>query len=53
VESGAKTLDGLGMLIEQAAFSQAYWLSGVLPEKSPLSETEYSSLRASLSKLLK
>jgi shikimate dehydrogenase len=52
-EAGAKTLDGLGMLIVQAAFSQVYWLTGILPEKSPITDAEYLALRESLSKLLK
>lgn len=42
--AGAKTLNGLGMLIEQAALSQIFWLTGLLPDGSPLSEGEYKSL---------
>ena len=47
--AGAKTLNGLGMLIEQAALSQIYWLTGLLPDASPLSESEYESLKEFLS----
>jgi shikimate dehydrogenase len=47
--AGAKTMNGLGMLIEQAALSQVFWLTGLLPDASPLSETEYESLKEVLS----
>lgn len=43
--AGAKTLNGLGMLIEQAALSQLFWLTGLLPDGSPLSEGEYELLK--------
>ena len=47
--AGAKTMNGLGMLIEQAALSQVFWLTGLLPDGSPLSESEYESLKEILS----
>lgn len=47
-EAGAKTMNGLGMLIEQAALAQHYWLTGVLPERSPLSEEEYQRIKLRL-----
>ncbi len=50
---GAKTQSGLGMLIEQAAFAQAYWMTGIMPDRSALSDEEYSDLKITLSKLLK
>jgi len=50
--AGAKTLGGLGMLIEQAALAQAYWLSGSQPERSPLADEEYHQLLATVSKEL-
>jgi shikimate dehydrogenase len=43
--AGAKTMNGLGMLIEQAALSQVFWLTGILPDASPLNESEYDSLK--------
>lgn len=43
--AGAKTHDGLGMLIEQAAFSQYYWMKSELPEASPLTDDEYYSTK--------
>ncbi len=50
---GAKTVGGLGMLIEQAALSQVFWLTGLCPTTSPLSNQEYQNmyelLRQSLS----
>jgi len=49
---GAKTLNGLGMLIEQAALSQVFWLTGLLADASPLSESEYESVENSLIQLL-
>jgi shikimate dehydrogenase len=50
--SGAKTLNGLGMLIEQAALSQVFWLTGLMPDASPLSETDYDSMKEALTKIL-
>ena len=49
---GAKILNGAGMLIEQAALSQIFWLTGVLPDGSPLSESEYESLEYHFSQFL-
>jgi shikimate dehydrogenase len=48
-EAGAKTMNGLGMLIEQAAFAQHYWLTGVLPDRSPLFDSEYKDIKSKLS----
>ena len=50
--SGAKTMNGLSMLIEQAALSQVFWLTGLLPDASPLSEIEYESLKEVLTNSL-
>ena len=50
---GAKTLSGLGMLIEQAAFAQGYWMTGVMPDRSALSNDEYVDLKFTLSTLVK
>ncbi len=50
--AGAKTMNGLGMLIEQAALSQVFWLTGLLPDASPLSETEYQTLKDDLTNSL-
>ncbi|MHB8391954.1 MAG: shikimate dehydrogenase family protein [Acidobacteriaceae bacterium] len=49
---GAKTLDGLGMLIEQAALSQYFWTTGAEAESSELSSNEFHLLHTSLAKLL-
>jgi len=51
-EAGAKTMNGLGMLIEQAALSQQYWLTGELAATSPLSDEEYQTIKARLEKEL-
>jgi shikimate dehydrogenase len=51
-EAGAKTHDGLGMLIEQAAFSQYYWMKSELPETSPLSDEEYYQIKERAALLL-
>jgi shikimate dehydrogenase len=51
-EAGAKTHDGLGMLIEQAAFSQYYWMKSELPETSPLSDDEYYNIKQRAALLL-
>jgi shikimate dehydrogenase len=50
---GAKTLDGLGMLIEQAALSQYFWITGTESQASVLTNEEFQKLHASLSKHLK
>jgi shikimate dehydrogenase len=52
VQAGAKTMNGLGMLIEQAAYAQQYWLTRILPERSPLSDAEYQSIKERLTKEL-
>jgi shikimate dehydrogenase len=49
---GATTLGGLGMLIEQAALAETYWLTGELTESSPLSTEQYFALKEHLVKLL-
>ncbi|MEP7235925.1 MAG: hypothetical protein ABI778_11580 [Ignavibacteriota bacterium] len=50
--SGAKTMNGLGMLIEQAALSQVFWITGLLSDSSPLSQLEYDSLKSLLTNSL-
>ncbi len=50
--SGAKTINGLGMLIEQAALSQVFWLTGLLPKDSPLTFEEFTTIYERLSVLL-
>ena len=45
---GSKTMHGLGMLIEQAALSQVFWMTGFLLDASPLSAEQYITLRTSL-----
>lgn len=50
--AGAKTHDGLGMLIEQAAYSQYYWMKSELPESSPLSDDEYFRIKERAALLL-
>ncbi len=49
---GARALDGLGMLIEQAALAQHFWMKGFESEQSLLSFDEFQILHASLSKYL-
>ncbi|MEI8133649.1 MAG: hypothetical protein WCH46_01070 [bacterium] len=49
---GAKTSNGIGMLIEQAALSQIFWLNGIVPDSSPLSQTEFDSLEYHLTQFL-
>jgi shikimate 5-dehydrogenase len=49
---GARTIDGLGMLIEQAALSQYFWLTGKESFKSMLTNSEHQILHESLSKLV-
>ncbi len=51
-QAGARTLDGLGMLIEQAALSQYFWMTGREAKESVLSMEEFQTLHASCSKLL-
>lgn len=47
--SGARTISGLGMLIEQAALSQYIWMKGEPLAGSPLREKEYQHLYETLS----
>jgi len=49
---GAKTLGGLGMLIEQAALSEWIWLTDESRKDSPLTEHQYFALKEQLSSLL-
>jgi shikimate dehydrogenase len=50
--AGASTMDGLGMLIEQAALSQYLWMTGAESDASLLSSSEYLKLRETLAPLL-
>ncbi len=47
-EAGAKRVSGLGMLIEQAALSQTFWLTNEIPTDSPLTLEEYFEIKAKL-----
>ncbi|HWF44794.1 MAG TPA: hypothetical protein VG537_09145 [Candidatus Kapabacteria bacterium] len=49
---GSTTMDGLGMLIEQAALSQYLWLTGAESHASLLSSSEFLQLRDTLAPLL-
>lgn len=49
-EAGAKIMNGLGMLIEQAALAQSFWLTGILQDDSPLSQDEFKSIVEIISK---
>ncbi|MFI5202031.1 MAG: shikimate dehydrogenase family protein [Candidatus Kapaibacterium sp.] len=51
-QGGAQAVDGLGMLIEQAALSQYFWMTGFESATSVLSMDEFQMLHTSLSKLL-
>jgi shikimate dehydrogenase len=51
-DGNATTVDGLGMLIEQAAFSQYFWMTGTEATESLLSLESFHSVRASLAPLL-
>lgn len=42
--AGATTIDGLGMLIEQAALSQMIWLTGSMPAHSPLTDRQFHAV---------
>jgi shikimate dehydrogenase len=53
ISGGAKTMNGLGMLIEQAALSQTFWLTGEVKDVSPLVEDEYRSIRTYCEALLR
>ncbi|HEY3874635.1 MAG TPA: hypothetical protein VGM92_04110 [Candidatus Kapabacteria bacterium] len=48
-KSGARIIDGLGMLIEQAALSQYFWMIGMERNRSALSQSEFNELHRSLS----
>lgn len=50
--AGAKTVSGLGMLIEQAALSQVFWFTGLSPLISPLSDDEFKAVYSSLASTL-
>jgi shikimate dehydrogenase len=50
--AGAKTLGGLGMLIEQAALSQVFWFTGLSPIISPLSDDEFKAIYSSVAPLV-
>lgn len=50
--AGARTMNGLGMLIEQAALSQVFWQNGMIPAMSPLTNDEYRSLKEKFTKHL-
>jgi shikimate dehydrogenase len=49
---GVQIIDGLGMLIEQAALSQYFWMTGNEVDHSLLTCAEFQDIHASLSKLL-
>ena len=50
--AGARTVDGLGMLIEQAALSQHIWITGEEARESPLTMHDYQLLRSQFIPLL-
>lgn len=47
-EAGARRVSGLGMLIEQAALSQSFWITHEIPADSPLTLEEYYEIKAKL-----
>ncbi len=49
---GATIVDGLGMLMEQAALSQHFWMTGTLVDHSLLSNEEFRNGHDTLSHLL-
>lgn len=49
---GARTMNGLGMLIEQAAFSQYFWRTGEETITSPLTRDQYFQIKESLHHLI-
>lgn len=52
-EAGARRVSGLGMLIEQAALSQTFWLTNEIPTDSPLSLEEYFEIKSKLKTIIK
>ncbi len=50
--SGTKIVDGLGMLIEQAALSQYFWMTGEEADHSLLTQEEFQIVHNTLSKFL-
>ena len=52
MDRGAKIVDGLGMLMEQAALSQYFWMTGKEATSSLLTNDEFQAIHASLSNLL-
>lgn len=50
--AGATIIDGLGMLIEQAALSQYFWMTGKESDTSALTNAEFQELHNSLSKFV-
>jgi shikimate dehydrogenase len=51
-EAGAKRVSGLGMLIEQAALSQTFWLTNEIPTDSPLTLEEYFEIKSKLKPII-
>lgn len=51
-EAGAKRVSGLGMLIEQAALSQTFWLTNEIPTDSPLTLEEYFEIKSKLKTII-
>ena len=51
-KKGATSIDGLGMLMEQAALSQYFWMTGTEADHSLLTKSEFQDLHMQLSKLL-
>lgn len=51
-EEGARTINGLGMLIEQGALSQYYWLTSQILNDSPLTLEDYFSIKEKLSAII-
>jgi shikimate dehydrogenase len=51
-KNGARAFSGLGMLIEQAALSQVFWIDRIVRANSPLTASDYFDLKQRMSKLL-
>jgi shikimate dehydrogenase len=51
-EAGARRVSGLGMLIEQAALSQTFWLTNEIPTDSPLTLEEYFEIKSKLKAII-